>query len=57
KEFVKSHGLRKAFFKGHNSSNRTHIRFHFDLYKQRCEAIGVPLNHRCIPRAVWKEMQ
>lgn len=49
--------MRKAFFKGGNSSCRLHIRQHFTLYKEKCEIAGVPVNHWAIPRPIWKDMQ
>jgi hypothetical protein len=55
--FLKLQGMRKAFFKGGNSSCRLHLRQHFVLYKERCEKAGVPINHWAIPRPIWKEMQ
>lgn len=49
--------MRKAFFKGGNSSCRLHIRQHFPIYKEKCELAGIPINHWAIPRHIWKEMQ
>ncbi|KAH9007734.1 hypothetical protein EDB84DRAFT_1591299 [Lactarius hengduanensis] len=55
--FVRSHGKRKAFHKGGNSSCRLHIRQHYKTYKERCENADVPINHRAIPRNIWKAME
>jgi hypothetical protein len=49
--------MRKAFFKGGNSSCRLHIRQHFTIYKERCDKVGVPINHWAIPWPIWKKMQ
>ncbi|KAF8181780.1 hypothetical protein BJ912DRAFT_1023504 [Pholiota molesta] len=57
KEFVKLSGMRKAFHKGGNSSCRTHIRQHYDLYKERCAKDSIPMNHWAIPRPIWNEME
>lgn len=56
-DFVKLHGKRKAFHKGGNSSCRLHIRQHYVLYKEKCLQADVPVNHWCIPRSIWKEME
>lgn len=56
-EFVKVHGTRKAFHKGGNSSCRTHIRQHYDIYKKKCEQANIPINHWAIPRDIWKTME
>jgi hypothetical protein len=53
---VKNGGLRKAFFVGGNSSCRSHIRQHYQLYQQRCKDANIPENHHAIPRQLWKEM-
>jgi len=55
--FIKKHGKRKAFHKGENSSCRSHMRQHYDIYKERCEKAGVPVNHWVIPRDIWKKME
>ncbi|KAG6807118.1 hypothetical protein H0H92_008736 [Tricholoma furcatifolium] len=57
KNFVATKGLRCTFFKGHNSTCRTHICGHWDIYKAKCEDGGIPINHRCISRNVLKEME
>jgi hypothetical protein len=56
-DFVKAHGTRKAFHKGGNSSCRTHIRQHYDIYKKKCEKANIPINHWAIPRDIWKTME
>ena len=56
-KFLKLNGMRKAFFKGGNSSCRLHIRQHFPIYKEKCELAGIPINHWAVPRHIWKEMQ
>ena len=53
-EFVSKNGKRKAFHKGGNSSNRFHIRQHYDEYKERCEKANIPLHHWAIPPHVHK---
>jgi len=55
--FIKLNGKRKAFHKGGNSSCRFHIRQHYKLYKEKCEATDVPINHWAIPRHIWKAME
>jgi len=55
--FVKSHGKRKAFLRGGNSSCRFHIRQHYEIYKVRCEKADVLINHWAIPRTIWKAME
>src|SRR5271168_4985740 len=55
---VKVHGMRKAFLRGSNSSCRQHLRQHYELYKEKCEAAGIPVNHWAIPRRYgrqWKQ--
>ena len=47
-------GMRKAFHKGGNSSNRFHIRQHYEIYKERCEKDKIPLNHWAIPPNIVK---
>jgi hypothetical protein len=46
--------MRKAFHKGGNSSNRFHIRQHYEIYKERCEKEKIPLNHWAIPPNIVK---
>ncbi|KAF8190134.1 hypothetical protein BJ912DRAFT_1022250 [Pholiota molesta] len=55
--FLKIHGKRKAFHKGGNSSCRLHIRQHYDIYSEKCEQAGIPINHWAIPREIWKVME
>jgi hypothetical protein len=55
--FIKSQGKRKAFHKGGNSSCRTHIRQHYQLYAQKCEEGNVPVHHWAIPRDTWRVME
>lgn len=55
--FVKENSIRRAFFKGHNSTCRTHICMHWAIYKAKCEEAGIAFNHRCIPWPIWREMQ
>jgi len=54
---VKQYGKRKAFFKGGNLTCRFHIRQHYTLYKEKCEAGDLPVNHWAIPRDIWKAMK
>jgi hypothetical protein len=46
--------MRKAFHKGGNSSNRFHIRQHYDIYKERCEKGKIPMNHWATPPNIVK---
>jgi hypothetical protein len=57
KEIVKKGGIRKAFYVGGNSTCRSHIRQHYELYQRLCKEKGIPENHYAIPRAIWKEME
>jgi hypothetical protein len=41
--------LRKCFFLGGNSTLRQHCRKHYEIYKQKCEAANIPMNHHAIP--------
>ena len=56
KEVTKG-GERNAFFTGGNSSCRSHIRQHYQLYKDRCKEAGIAENHHAIPRPLWKLME
>jgi hypothetical protein len=47
-------GLRKAFHKGSNSSNRFHIRQHYEIYKERCEKGNISMNHWATPPNIAK---
>src|SRR5258708_955657 len=49
--------LQKAFHIGGNSSCRTHIRKHYELYKQQCKDGNIPENHHALPQPLWKELQ
>jgi hypothetical protein len=53
-EFVKSNGMKKAFHKGGNSSNRFHIRQHYSIYKDRCEKEKIPIHHWATPPNIVK---
>jgi hypothetical protein len=46
--------VRKAFHKGSNSSNRFHIRQHYNIYKERCEKGNIPINHWATPPKIIK---
>jgi len=48
---------RKAFFVGGNSGCRVHIRSHFPIYKERCEAAGIKLHHHALPRKLFRAMK
>jgi hypothetical protein len=48
-------GKRSAFFTGGNSTCRTHIRGHYDVYEGRCKEKGIPINHHAIPRDILKQ--
>lgn len=54
---VKRYGKRKAFIAGHNSTDRYHVRLHFDIYKTKCKEAGLPVHHHAIPRDIWKKLQ
>jgi hypothetical protein len=54
-ESVIKGGLRKAFHIGRDSSCRSHIRQHYQLYQQRCKDGNIPENHHAIPRQIWRE--
>ena len=53
-EFLKMNGVRKAFHKGSNSSNRFHIRQHYEIYKERCEKGNIPMHHWATPPKIAK---
>ena len=53
---MKNGGMRKAFFVGGNSSCRSHIRQHYQLYQQRCKEGNIPESHHAIPQVIWKQM-
>jgi len=55
--FIKAHRKRKAFHKGENSSCRTHIRQHYELYLQKCEKANVLMHHWAIPHDIWRVME
>jgi hypothetical protein len=46
---IKKHGKLAGFFRGGNSTCRTHIRKHYNLYSQKCEEQGIEENERCVP--------
>ena len=52
KELIKKHSKRKALVAGSNSTCRYHIRQHYEVYQERCEAAGVPEHHWAIPRNI-----
>ena len=43
------HGRRKAFYTGGNFTCHRHIRSHYNLYKEWCQANNIPENHHAIP--------
>ncbi|KAK2464611.1 hypothetical protein APHAL10511_003400 [Amanita phalloides] len=47
-EFVVKKGEQWAFHVGGNSLCWQHIRSHFDVYEERCEEKGIPINHHAI---------
>jgi hypothetical protein len=55
--FIKSNGKRKAFLKGGNLSCRFHIHQHYNIYKERCEKVDIPVNHWAIPWPTWNMME
>jgi hypothetical protein len=55
--FIKSHGMKKAFHKGSNSSCRMHLRQHYEIYRAKCEKDDIPINHWAIPREIWRVME
>jgi hypothetical protein len=56
-DFVKKHGLRKAFLTGSNTSCRNHIRQHYEYYHQKCKELGISENWRCVPEDVMEERE
>ena len=56
-KFIKTHGKRKAFFKGGNSTCRLHICQHYELYEKKCKKENIPVHHWAIPQAIWKEKE
>ena len=46
--------MRKAFHKGSNSSNRFHIRQHYEVYKERCEKGKIQVHHWATPPNIVK---
>jgi hypothetical protein len=48
-KLVELDGLRKCFLTGGNSTLRQHCRKHYELYKDKCEKAGIPVNHHAIP--------
>ena len=48
-KIVEVGGLRKCFLTGGNSTLRQHCRKHYELYKNKCETAGIPVNHHAIP--------
>jgi len=57
KAFTDLKGLHRAFFTRSNMSCQTHICYHYDVYKFKCEADNLPMNNRCILWDLWKKMQ
>ena len=52
--FVESKGLHRAFFMGSNTSCRGHIHYHYQIYKEKCEADGIKMKEHCIPPELLK---
>ncbi|KAG1722759.1 hypothetical protein EDB19DRAFT_1605040, partial [Suillus lakei] len=52
--FVAKHGKCKAFHVGSNSSCWQHIRSHYEVYKSKCEELGLKENHHAIPCNIAK---
>ena len=50
-------GVRAAFFLGGNSTCRTHIRKHYEIYKARCQDGNIPENHRALRRDLYEQMK
>ena len=48
-------GKRQAFHVGNNSLYQQHIHNHFNVYKERCEEKGIPMNHHEIPQGLVKK--
>lgn len=46
-------GIKKAFFKGSNSSCRQHIRQHYDIYQQRCKDLSILESEHAVPRHIF----
>jgi hypothetical protein len=47
--------LRKAFHVGGNSSLRSHIRQHYEIYLERCKEAKIEPHHHAMPRNLWKK--
>ena len=45
-DLMKTHGIRKAFFKGSNSTCRVHIRSHFEVYQAQCKEQDIDVYFR-----------
>jgi hypothetical protein len=48
--------VRDALIVGGNSTNRVHIRQHFEVYKERCEKDKIEVHHHALPRDMWREI-
>ena len=49
--------MRAAFFLGGNSTCRTHIRKHYEIYKARCQDGNIPENHRALSQDLYEQMK
>ncbi|KAM6490273.1 hypothetical protein JOM56_014250, partial [Amanita muscaria] len=56
-EYVKKKGIRSCFHLGSGSSCRSHLRQHYSVYKERCDAAGIEVHHWAIPRITWRKME
>ncbi|KAG1728189.1 uncharacterized protein EDB91DRAFT_1023096, partial [Suillus paluster] len=56
-KFVAKNGKHKMFHVGSNSSCWQHIRSHYELYKSRCEELGLQEHHHAIPCDIVKRRQ
>ena len=54
-DLIAKRGKRKAFFTGGNSMCRQHIRCHYEVYHEHCEAQKIKENHHAIPHNVLAE--
>jgi coproporphyrinogen III oxidase len=52
--FMKKNAKGKAFHVGSNSSCRQHIRSHFNVYKEWCEAQNLTVHHHAIPLEITR---
>ncbi|KAF8270622.1 hypothetical protein EI94DRAFT_1770791 [Lactarius quietus] len=54
KHFVKKKGKHRAFHKGGNSLCCAHAHQHYTIYKAKCKAVEIPINHWAVPCEIWR---